>query len=134
MDRQSEDYRSVPQKNLISAILLRLLRPDDQHQTGIQARRHGGHPAGAPIFIPNMRSLVCSTNSAGVHRLCWHPLQIGPQHLFVEYETISESDAAFMGFQQTNAGGVSLANGEMALVVDCGKGTTDISILLADDK
>ncbi len=27
----------------------------------------------------------------------------------------------------------ALSNGEMALVIDCGKGTTDISILMADD-
>ncbi|HWR34070.1 MAG TPA: hypothetical protein VN451_11100, partial [Chitinophagaceae bacterium] len=46
---------------------------------------------------------------------------------------ISESDAAFMGYQQTHADEVNLSNGDMALVVDCGKGTTDISMLLADD-
>jgi hypothetical protein len=53
--------------------------------------------------------------------------------LYIEYETISESDAAFMGYQQTHAGQAQLSNGEMALVIDCGKGTTDISMLLADD-
>ncbi|HEX2628316.1 MAG TPA: hypothetical protein VHM26_04875, partial [Chitinophagaceae bacterium] len=53
--------------------------------------------------------------------------------LFIEYETISESDAAFMGYQQTHSADIRLANGEMALVIDCGKGTTDISMLLADD-
>ena len=38
-----------------------------------------------------------------------------------------------MGYQQTNSSDVELANGEMALVIDCGKGTTDISMLMADD-
>jgi hypothetical protein len=60
-------------------------------------------------------------------------LQIKNDKLYIEYETISESDAAFMGYQQTHALDVALTNGEMALVIDCGKGTTDISILLADD-
>jgi hypothetical protein len=60
-------------------------------------------------------------------------MHIKNEELFIEYETISESDAAFMGYQQTHAADVQLTNGEMALVIDCGKGTTDISILLADD-
>src|SRR6185436_6130846 len=60
-------------------------------------------------------------------------MNINNDELFIEYETISESDAAFMGYQQTHAADVQITNGEMALVIDCGKGTTDISILLADD-
>src|SRR5258705_5637731 len=60
-------------------------------------------------------------------------LYIRKDDLFIEYETISESDAAFMGYQQTHAADVQLTNGDMALVIDCSKGTTDISILLADD-
>ena len=54
-------------------------------------------------------------------------------NLYIEYETISESDAAFMGYQQTQFIRCRLSNGEMALVIDCGKGTTDISMVLADD-
>ena len=57
---------------------------------------------------------------------------IADETLYIEYETISESDAAFMGYQQTHADEVNLSNGEIALVIDCGKGTTDISMLLAD--
>ncbi|HUM65715.1 MAG TPA: hypothetical protein PLV32_07725, partial [Chitinophagaceae bacterium] len=34
---------------------------------------------------------------------------------------------------QTNSSDVALANGEIALVIDCGKGTTDISMVMADD-
>jgi len=60
-------------------------------------------------------------------------LQISNDDLYIEYETISESDAAFMGYQQTHADEVNLSNGEIALVIDCGKGTTDISMVLADD-
>ncbi|MBK5271407.1 MAG: hypothetical protein JJE22_10370, partial [Bacteroidia bacterium] len=60
-------------------------------------------------------------------------LNIGNDKLFIEYETISESDAAFMGYQQTHSSDVHLSNGEIALVIDCGKGTTDISMVLADD-
>ncbi|MGQ0740638.1 MAG: hypothetical protein ACT4OJ_16435 [Bacteroidota bacterium] len=60
-------------------------------------------------------------------------LNIPPGSLHIEYETISESDAAFMGYQQTHPDEISLCNGEIALVIDCGKGTTDISMLLADD-
>ena len=60
-------------------------------------------------------------------------LGIAADTLYIEYETISESDAAFMGYQQTHADAVNLSNGEIALVIDCGKGTTDISMLLADD-
>ena len=36
-----------------------------------------------------------------------------------------------MGYQQTHPEEVNLSNGEIALVIDCGKGTTDISMLLA---
>ena len=59
-------------------------------------------------------------------------LEIEEGNLFIEYETISESDAAFMGYQQTQSE-IRLNNGEIALVIDCGKGTTDISMVLADD-
>ncbi|MEI9946048.1 MAG: hypothetical protein WDN26_17730 [Chitinophagaceae bacterium] len=60
-------------------------------------------------------------------------LNITDEKLYIEYETISESDAAFMGYQQTHSSNVKLSNGEVALVIDCGKGTTDISMVLADD-
>jgi len=60
-------------------------------------------------------------------------LAINEDELSIEYETISESDAAFMGYQQTHPDEVNLANGQIALVIDCGKGTTDIAMLLADD-
>jgi hypothetical protein len=60
-------------------------------------------------------------------------LGLNNKTLFIEYETISESDAAFMGYQQTHSSDVRISNGEIALVIDCGKGTTDISMLLADD-
>lgn len=133
VDRQSEDYSiRSHKKELISAILLRLLRLMISTKPEF---RHGGMVV--TLLVPNIYTqhevfgLLNELRRRTPALLA--SLQIDPQQLFVEYETISESDAAFMGFQQTNAGGVSLANGEMALVVDCGKGTTDISILLADD-
>jgi hypothetical protein len=132
-DRHTEDYSiRSHKKELISAILLRLLRlmistkPDFQ-QGGIIVT----------LLVPNiytqhdvfemlneLRSRTGSLLSS---------LDIGHDKLYIEYETISESDAAFMGYQQTHSSGVQLSNGEIALVIDCGKGTTDISMVLADD-
>jgi len=133
MESFTEDYSvRSHKKDLISAILLRLLRlmistkPDFQ-KGGIIVT----------LLVPNIYTqhdvfelLDALRQHTGT---MLQSLHIDPHELAVEYETISESDAAFMGYQQTNPAESSLANGEMALVIDCGKGTTDISILMADD-
>jgi len=133
IDRQSEDYSiRSHKKELISAVLLRLLRLMISTKPEF---RQGGMIV--TLLVPNiytqhdvfelLNELRYRTESllASLH--------IKSDELFIEYETISESDAAFMGYQQTHAADVQLTNGDMALVIDCGKGTTDISILLADD-
>ena len=133
IDNHTEDYSiRSHKKELISAVLLRILRlmistkPDFQ-QGGIIVT----------LLVPNiytqhdvfemLNELRNNTESllSSVH--------IGADKLYIEYETISESDAAFMGYQQTNSSEVQLSNGDMALVIDCGKGTTDISMLMADN-
>ncbi|HKO82592.1 MAG TPA: hypothetical protein VJU78_19435, partial [Chitinophagaceae bacterium] len=133
LDNHTEDYSiRSHKKELISGVLLRILRlmistkPDFQ-QGGIIVT----------LLVPNiytqhdvfemLNELRNNTESLLLS------LHIPPNKLHIEYETISESDAAFMGYQQTNSSDVQLSNGEMALVIDCGKGTTDISILMADD-
>lgn len=133
VDRQPEDYSiRSHKKELISAVLLRLLRLMISSKPEF---RQGGIIV--TLLVPNiytqhevfemLNELRARTGSLLAS------LYIDASQLFIEYETISESDAAFMGYQQTNAADVQLVNGEMALVIDCGKGTTDISILLADD-
>lgn len=133
LDNHTEDYSiRSHKKELISAVLLRILRlmistkPDFQ-QGGIIVT----------LLVPNiytqhdvfemLNELRNNTESL------LSSLHIGSNKLYIEYETISESDAAFMGYQQTNSSDVQLSNGEMALVIDCGKGTTDISMVMADD-
>jgi hypothetical protein len=133
LDNHTEDYSiRTHKKELISAVLLRILRlmistkPDFQ-QGGIIVT----------LLVPNiytqhdvfemLNELRYRTESL------LSSLHLKADQLYIEYETISESDAAFMGYQQTNSSDVALANGEMALVIDCGKGTTDISIVMADD-
>src|SRR5687768_1197908 len=129
----TEDYsiRSY-KKELISAVLLRILRlmiatkPDFQ-QGGIIVT----------LLVPNIYTqhdvfeMLNELRNRTESMLA--SLHIPSSKLHIEYETISESDAAFMGYQQTNSSDVELANGEMALVIDCGKGTTDISMVMADD-
>lgn len=133
LDNHTEDYSiRSHKKELISAILLRILRlmistkPDFQ-QGGIIVT----------LLVPNiytqhdvfemLNELRVRTDSL------LSSLHINSTQLYIEYETISESDAAFMGYQQTSSSDVELSNGEMALVIDCGKGTTDISMVMADD-
>lgn len=129
----TEDYSiRTHKKELISAILLRLLRlmistrPDFQ-QGGLIVT----------LLVPNIYTQHDVFDL--LHELRTHTaamlqsLHIPADQLPVEYETISESDAAFMGFQQTHPEHIQLANGDMALVIDCGKGTTDISMVMADD-
>ena len=131
--QQTEDYSiRFHKKELISAVLLRLLRlmistkPDFQ-QGGIIVT----------LLVPNIYTQhdvfemlnELRVRTAGLLR----SLNIFSDKLYIEYETISESDAAFMGYQQTHASEINLTNGDIALVIDCGKGTTDISMLLADD-
>jgi hypothetical protein len=133
LENHTEDYSiRSHKKELISSVLLRILRlmistkPDFQ-QGGIIVT----------LLVPNiytqhdvfemLNELRNNTDSL------LSSLHITPDKLYIEYETISESDAAFMGYQQTNSSNVQLANGEMALVIDCGKGTTDISMVMADD-
>lgn len=133
LDNHTEDYSiRSHKKELISAVLLRILRlmistkPDFQ-QGGIIVT----------LLVPNIYTqhdvfemLNELRNNTGS---LLSSLHIGAGELHIEYETISESDAAFMGYQQTNSSDVQLSNGEMALVIDCGKGTTDISMVMADD-
>jgi hypothetical protein len=129
----TEDYSiRFHKKELISAVLLRLLRlmintkPDFQ-QGGIIVT----------LLVPNIYTqhdvfeMLNELRSRTGSLLA--SLNIAANKLYIEYETISESDAAFMGYQQTHSSEISLINGEMALVIDCGKGTTDISMVLADD-
>ena len=133
LDNHTEDYSiRSHKKELISGVLLRILRlmistkPDFQ-QGGIIVT----------LLVPNIYTqhdvfeMLNELRNSTQNLLS--SLHIPSDKLHIEYETISESDAAFMGYQQTNSSEVQLSNGEMALVIDCGKGTTDISILMADD-
>lgn len=129
----TEDYsiRSNKQE-LISAILLRLLRLMIASKPGF---RKGGLIV--TLLVPNIYtqhevfSLLSLLRRYTGRMLA--TLSVPEGQLNIEFETISESDAAFMGYQQTHPEEVNLSNGEMALVIDSGKGTTDISVLLADD-
>lgn len=133
LDNHTEDYSiRSHKKELISAVLLRILRlmistkPDFQ-QGGIIVT----------LLVPNIYTQhdvfeMLNELRNNTERLL-SSLHINTNKLYLEYETISESDAAFMGYQQTNSSEVQLSNGEMALVIDCGKGTTDISMVMADD-
>ncbi len=129
---RSEDYSiRMHKKELISAVLLRMLRLLISTKPDFQK---GGLVV--TLLVPNIYTqhdvfeLLNELRKRTAAMLA--SLSISSDVLFIEYETISESDAAFMGYQQTHAG-TRLSNGEMALVIDCGKGTTDISMLLADD-
>lgn len=130
---RAEDYsiRSHKQE-LISGILLRLLRLMISSKP---AFRKGGIIV--TLLVPNIYTqhdvfvLLDQLRERTGSMLA--SLDIQDDDLSIEYETISESDASFMGYQQTHPEEVSLSNGEIALVIDCGKGTTDISMLLADD-
>jgi len=131
--QQTEDYSiRAHKKELISAILLRLLRLMISTKPGFQS---GGIIV--TLLVPNIYTQhdVFEMLNELRHRTngMLDSLGIAAGELHIEYETISESDAAFMGYQQTNPSDIRLANGDMALVIDCGKGTTDISILVADD-
>ena len=133
MGNYTEDYSiRSHKKELISAVLLRILRLMISTKPSFQ---QGGIIV--TLLVPNiytqhdvfemlneLRNQTAKLRSS---------LDIAHDTLYIEYETISESDAAFMGYQQTHADEVNLSNGEIALVIDCGKGTTDISMLLADD-
>ncbi len=130
---QPEDYSiGSHKKELISALLLRLLRLLVSSKPELQ---RGGLIV--TLLVPNIYTqhdvfkLLDELRRRTGDLL--RSLSINPADLPVEYETISESDAAFMGYQQTHGEEARLGNGEMALVIDCGKGTTDISMLLADD-
>mgnify|MGYP001550240536 CR=1 FL=1 len=131
-DDKTEDYSiREHKKELISAILLRLLRLMIATKPDF---RKGGMIV--TLLVPNIYTqqnvfdLLNELRSQTASVLA--SLEIEEENLFIEYETISESDAAFMGYQQTQSE-IRLNNGEIALVIDCGKGTTDISMVLADD-
>ena len=133
MGNHSEDYSiRSHKKELISAVLLRLLRLMISTKPSFQ---QGGIIV--TLLVPNIYTqhdvfeMLNELRSQTGNLLS--SLGIANHRLYIEYETISESDAAFMGYQQTHADEVNLANGEIALVIDCGKGTTDISMVLADD-
>ncbi|MDZ4796001.1 MAG: hypothetical protein SGI83_17100 [Bacteroidota bacterium] len=133
MGNYTEDYSiRSHKKELISAVLLRILRLMISTKPSF---RQGGMIV--TLLVPNIYTqhdvfelLNELRNQTGSLQ---SSLGITDDALYIEYETISESDAAFMGYQQTHAEEVNLSNGEIALVIDCGKGTTDISMLLADD-
>lgn len=133
IDNSTEDYSiRTHKKDLISAILLRLLRLMISTKPDFQK---GGLIV--TLLVPNIYTQhdvfdllhACRMHTDAMLR----SLNLSADTLHIEFETISESDAAFMGFQQTHPDAVQLANGEMALVMDCGKGTTDISMVMADD-
>ena len=129
----TEDYSiRTHKKDLISAILLRLLRLMISTKPDFQ---RGGLIV--TLLVPNIytqHDVFDLLQACRAHtKAMLLSLGIADDRLQVEFETISESDAAFMGFQQTHPDAVQLANGEMALVMDCGKGTTDISMVMADD-
>ena len=129
----TEDYSiRSHKKELISAVLLRILRLMISTKPSFQ---QGGIIV--TLLVPNIYTqhdvfdMLNELRSQTANVL--NSLGIMNDTLYIEFETISESDAAFMGYQQTHVDEVQLANGEIALVIDCGKGTTDISMLLADD-
>ena len=133
MGNYTEDYSiRSHKKDLISAVLLRLLRLMISTKPSFQK---GGIIV--TLLVPNIYTqhdvfeLLNELRDQTGNLLA--SLNISSGNLYIEYETISESDAAFMGYQQTHADEVNLSNGEIALVIDCGKGTTDISMVLADD-
>lgn len=133
MGNYTEDYSiRSHKKELISAVLLRLLRLMISTKPSFQ---QGGIIV--TLLVPNIYTQhdvfeMLNELRAQTRNLLFS-LGIADNVLHIEYETISESDAAFMGYQQTHADEVNLSNGEIALVIDCGKGTTDISMVLADD-
>lgn len=129
----TEDYSiRSHKKELISAVLLRILRLMIATKPSF---RQGGIIV--TLLVPNIYTQHDVFEILGELRSqtgsLLSSLGIAADTLYIEYETISESDAAFMGYQQTHADEVNLSSGEIALVIDCGKGTTDISMLLADD-
>ncbi len=133
MGNYTEDYSiRTHKKELISAVLLRLLRLMISTKPSF---KKGGMIV--TLLVPNIYTqhdvfeMLNELRTQTANLLS--SLQISNDDLYIEYETISESDAAFMGYQQTHADEVNLSNGEIALVIDCGKGTTDISMVLADD-
>lgn len=133
IDRQSEDYSiRSHKKELISAVLLRLLRLMISTKPEF---KYGGLIV--TLLVPNIYTqnevFELLNELRRRTRALLDSINVSRTDLFIEYETISESDAAFMGYQQTHSSEVGLNNGEMVLVIDCGKGTTDISMLLADD-
>ncbi len=132
LDTHTEDYSiRSHKKELISAILLRMLRLMISTKPDFQ---RGGIIV--TLLVPNIYTQHDVFEMLGELRKntqsLLSSLHIQPDQLHIEYETISESDAAFMGYQQTSSC-KTLGNGEMALVIDCGKGTTDISMVMADD-
>jgi hypothetical protein len=129
----TEDYSiRSHKKELVSAVLLRILRLMINTKPSFQK---GGIIV--TLLVPNIYTqhdvFELLNELRGQTGNLLSSLGIADNTLYIEYETISESDAAFMGYQQTHADEVNLSNGEIALVIDCGKGTTDISMLLADD-
>ena len=133
MGNYTEDYSiRSHKKELVSAVLLRLLRLMISTKPSFQ---QGGIIV--TLLVPNIYTqhdvfeMLNELRNQTSNLL--FSLGIADDTLYIEYETISESDAAFMGYQQTHADEVNLSNGEIALVIDCGKGTTDISMVLADD-
>jgi hypothetical protein len=133
LDDHTEDYSiRSHKKELISAVLLRLLRLMISTKPDFQ---FGGLKV--TLLVPNIYTqhdvfemLNELRNRTESLLLSMH---MPNDQLYIEYETISESDAAFMGYQQTHSSDTRLSNGEIALAIDCGKGTTDISMVLADD-
>jgi len=133
MDDYTEDYSiRSHKKELISAVLLRVLRLMISTKPSFQ---QGGIIV--TLLVPNIYTQhdvfeLLNELRKQTGRLL-SSLSIDDDALFIEYETISESDAAFMGYQQTHADEVNLSNGDIALVIDCGKGTTHISLGRAED-
>lgn len=131
-NNRPEDYNiSTHKAELISAILLRLLRLMIHTKSDF---RKGGLIV--TLLVPNLYtqgdifSLLTELSQQTGRMIASLGIPEGVLH--VEYETISESDAAFMGYQLSNSANLSFNNGDISLIIDCGKGTTDISMVLAD--
>lgn len=133
MENRTEDFSIRSHKTeLISAVLLRLLRLMISTKPSF---RQGGMIV--TLLVPNIytqHDVFDLLNDLRKHTSeMLRSAGVLSSSLYIEFESISESDAAFMGYQQTHPEEVNLSNGEIALVIDCGKGTTDISMVLADD-
>jgi hypothetical protein len=83
------------------------------------------------ILVPNIYSIQEVATTKGVVNSIFHNLQKSPKYIDKikawEVVTISESDAAFLGY--FDKGMNNIKPNSYYIIVDCGKGTTDFSII-----